>query len=477
MDLAELGPGASAVEPGRLQIVGAGLMPVAGTLIIAGFLMSNPWLTASGIGWASIGLLFMVVGFERPTYPTIHPFLLWSVTLFFGSALRPLYLLRQEADERSAFLFGLPDGAVVSGATLNLLFLLAAVLGYSFSGRPASPPSNRSTSYGPTLGAAVSVMAVSALAFVLYLGQLGLSFGDLLDTFAVKRRVEIAGHLSSVGYLTWVSAASVFVAMYLVFLRQGESEARQPARALIFAAALVGLAVPLINGSRDGLLQPVILLALVATDFGRRLGIRRLLSGVVLAALLITTFASLRSSASNELDTSSVLDVAVIGDSLLGTHNWAGSEKTAVIEARVPDLLPFQRGSTYTTAIVAPIPRAIWREKPSVRIGPLVGEKVFLLDRNGRTGLPPGAPGELFINFGYLGVPIGGLAFGVVLRLVYRKFSSTPENDALRLVFLVALMNLSFKLPGGDFAGVFTEILMSSLILLGLNYAFGRRTW
>ncbi len=463
-------PARTAVDAGNLQLAGMVLLMLGGLCLLQGIAGSNPWFAASGIGWISVGLLITVSSLDGTRYLVANPLLFWAVSLLFGSALRPLYLLTQPEELRNWFMSGLPPELVVRGSILNGCFLVFAIVGYFASSSRVTTVTidERYRIRRPVVGA---ILALSAAALAVYMQRLGITAGDLVGRLAAKRRVDVDGQAGSLGAVAWISATGLLASYLLLFFRQTPSIGVKPSWTAIGTLALFGLAIPILNGSRDGLIQPMLILLLIGTQFGRRIKWRQVGAIVVAAALLITTFGALRSAASNNIAVEEVFDGAVIAESLLGTHNWAGAEKTAVVEARVPEFLPFQNGSTYIAAVVAPIPRELWSGKPAVRIGPEVGERLFALDRDGRTGLPPGAPGELFINFGYLGLPLGGLVFGAVQKWVFDAFRRARETDSIRVVYVVVIVNLGLKLPGGDFAGVFTEILMSSLVLTGLARA------
>ena len=466
---------ANAIDTNNIFVFGVGLLGVGALMAITGLGVQNPFLSASGAGWVSVGILTTVVGFDRSRYPLLNPLLLWGLSLLFGSALRPLYLMTLPAQEQTEFLAGISSESVVQGSVLNVVFLVFGLVGYIGVRRRRNREGVISPEYfnrSMWLFAAVTSV-IGLVAFVLYLRAIGLGFSDLGDRLAAKRRVEIGGQLSSVGNLSWINAVPMFGGLLMLFLWSNGVAKSKYAYVFIGVSFVVGLAVPLINGSRDGLVQPLLLAILVASDFGRRLNVRHLMTVLVVATVLVVVFGALRDSGSNELDAGSFDAVSVV-DSLLGTHNWAGAEKTAIVAQRVPENLDHQWGTTYATAVVAPVPRSIWNEKPVVRIGPLVGEEIFLLDRDGRTGVPPGAPGELFLNFGLAGIPLGGLIFGALAAATYKRFERFAKSDFRRVIYAVLLVNIGLKFPGGDFAGVYTEMLMSTLILTALSLVWRR---
>ena len=91
------------------------------------------------------------------------------------------------------------------------------------------------------------------------------------------------------------------------------------------------------------------------------------------------------------------LSIAFGVKSSLLNRNGFDLGKTLLVTDAVPAKLPYEYGQTIVTYVVAPIPRAVWPEKPVVSPGPTIGKKIYNL---GRTGVPPGMVAELAWNFG-----------------------------------------------------------------------------
>ncbi len=107
-------------------------------------------------------------------------------------------------------------------------------------------------------------------------------------------------------------------------------------------------------------------------------------------------------------------------------QNFMQLQTLTILVDRMPQHLAPQNGGTYAALIAAPIPRALWPEKPLPSTG--VFTLAFWPERwleNGTT-MPPGLIGEMYLNFGGLGVLGGMFAFGFIHGRVRRRFRRDP---------------------------------------------------
>jgi len=112
--------------------------------------------------------------------------------------------------------------------------------------------------------------------------------------------------------------------------------------------------------------------------------------------------------------------------------------------------LRYYYGETMLQTVVFPIPRAVWSGKP-MNIGQVLGVEIY-----GQgvgfvgAGTPPTIIGELWLNFGFLGVLAGMFLFGVVARGGYLYFepldSSNPLAIILYIGFVIEFCNRLFML-------------------------------
>ena len=130
-----------------------------------------------------------------------------------------------------------------------------------------------------------------------------------------------------------------------------------------------------------------------------------------------------------------------------------------------PEEIGFYFGSYYIRSLLNFIPRAFWDSKPPLSMAAELRETVFP-DRTG--GLPPGTIGELYVNFGYPTIIVGGLILGMFYRISYnmlRKSSSSPL-----FLYIYSYILVTF-VPGSLFSNnslfnVFSYLLLLSPILI-----------
>jgi oligosaccharide repeat unit polymerase len=96
---------------------------------------------------------------------------------------------------------------------------------------------------------------------------------------------------------------------------------------------------------------------------------------------------------------------------------------------------------------------AITRLSPVLGDLPNIGETAGALWFHGGGGLPPTIVGEMFLNFGYLGVPAGLFAAGLLSSWFYR-FVVARGTYAWYLVYLIVLFRFIFVWPKGESANI-----------------------
>ncbi len=138
----------------------------------------------------------------------------------------------------------------------------------------------------------------------------------------------------------------------------------------------------------------------------------------------------------------------------------------------------FYNGKASEPLIVALVPRILWPDKPIIQLG-----RWFAYEMSGAKLNDPNSlgannsinmtiPGELFLDFGYLGVLIGSFLFGAFLPLVWNAASFySSEYNLPGTIFGGFLLLLSIADFGADLQVVIT--LMSIYVSLAVIKRFG----
>jgi oligosaccharide repeat unit polymerase len=120
----------------------------------------------------------------------------------------------------------------------------------------------------------------------------------------------------------------------------------------------------------------------------------------------------------------------------------------------VPNQIPFQHGSTYARLIYLFIPRFVWQNKP-IDMGTWITMNLRG-ESNSLTSATATNFGEMYLNFGYLGIILGSYILGFLLKVIviYYKFQQNSKNSMGICVSLI-LSFLLFEQWRGSFGYTF----------------------
>lgn len=153
---------------------------------------------------------------------------------------------------------------------------------------------------------------------------------------------------------------------------------------------------------------------------------------------------------SRNLNLKSFLDI-------VGSTNLADIRIFLLIENFYGRTLPLKYGETLLRVVTQLVPRALWPSKP-LDLGVEIGR---LLDPNTLSGSPPGFFGEMYLNFHFFGVIIGGAFLGVGLALLYKQWMVLSRN-ALTIVLYALLAPRIFVVVSSTLANIVLGILLLS---------------
>jgi oligosaccharide repeat unit polymerase len=112
---------------------------------------------------------------------------------------------------------------------------------------------------------------------------------------------------------------------------------------------------------------------------------------------------------------------------------------------------PYTYGTSYIAPFVIIIPRNIWLNKPT-------GTADYL----GNAG--PTIVGELYANFSWIGIILGMVVFGYLLRLWYRFYLHHINSSFIQLIFAMSFPVVIYEVRG-DFNTATNKVIYSALIL------------
>lgn len=169
-------------------------------------------------------------------------------------------------------------------------------------------------------------------------------------------------------------------------------------------------------------------------------------------------------------------------DRSLGTFKarLAFINSVAVVIRDVPRWVPYAKGEgIFVPAVVFLVPRVLWKDKPVLesRAFAETFRVVHILDRHTRVGAT--LPGELYWNFGLLGIIVGLGLWGMTLRLLYRRYGDTPGLDPIRraihVLMVFQVIHYGAIAPGAV-GMVRTLILLEAMLWIGLQSGLVQRS-
>ena len=387
-------------------------------------------------------LFFVLARLERGTAVPPPTFILgW--TLLFGYTLKGLYLaytLNSDLTHRLAY-FG--DKNLDLGAFATVYGVMAFLVGYLAVGKTRLRLTSTSLRLHPTLTHIFyyGLFCVSLILMMTFFWKMGfLTQVMSLQLVATKYFVlEQGDYATSLGFLTMGGDFLLILALYYAVF----TPKLKALNVYTFTAVFLFLCY-FLSSRRNAVLIMIIAFLMVRgirkapKKVGRKFA-RIVLVGVVLATLSFASQIRGRSEVSaKDLDLLSALEISA-EHTLRGAYFMDISKTAAIItETKRRDV--FQLGQSYTAVVFAPIPRVLWPGKPAIRNSYFVGDD--LLDLRSKSGAPPSGIAELYMNFGWLGIGLGMLLVGGVIRLAYNNYLAAPDKRFARVPYAITMLCL-----------------------------------
>jgi hypothetical protein len=143
------------------------------------------------------------------------------------------------------------------------------------------------------------------------------------------------------------------------------------------------------------------------------------------------------------------------------------------IVTKTGDIAPFQHGYTLTPLISAFVPRLIWPDKPSVEVGRIMN-KEFRISDVADTFISPSHLGELYWNFGWIGVVVGMTLIGLLLGYLGRRFNLAQTATITRVMVIVVTIRLMILGSEGEIATQYVLWIRSMAAIGVLHWALAR---
>jgi hypothetical protein len=122
-------------------------------------------------------------------------------------------------------------------------------------------------------------------------------------------------------------------------------------------------------------------------------------------------------------------------------------------------------GKSFQSITYGLVPRIIWPSKPSIPQGEEFSYKV-----SGMLNVYVGMliSGELYWNYGYIGIIIGSLIIGLLTGLLWNKLKRFIDTDFI--YFTLYLYLLQSTLTGSEFSSVFIGLIQLIIIFYVIRF-------
>jgi hypothetical protein len=285
----------------------------------------------------------------------------------------------------------------------------------------------------------------------------------------------------------------LFIGLTIVAILVASTMSKHRARLILIIQALIALAVLMPTGRRFYLF-----IVLSTVGFSWHYYISRIrpvymITLAVFTVLVLNPGGQLWRSAYQTVGATGMGDVPAVTHELadelsrmdLGeyldyaTFHFERFNEAATVSAlweAVPSTLEYKYGKTYLPVVTWIVPRFIWHDKPTFQYFNEIGHVTGMIGPfDTATTIVYTSIGELYLNFGVLGVPLGMFAIGMLSRWLYQSLIAGTRNQAGLLFYgLLILPFWSVEEALGPAGGATLRDVVACWLVLRLTGAMGR---
>ena len=417
---------------------------VAGIIIffvlLLGFHIILNHQTVSSLGWVYLALqlnlllLLVPIIWYKNSYGWLHP-------LVFGIFITLLFHLRRFSMYMQGITWhpalpGLSDHSLTFLVAYELLLNAAGLVFYYFgffsSPRFAIPRVKFLQPRNLEKKVLLTVL-LSLVSFAAYMQTRGGITAHILS-WGKGRTAALAGQYY------WQIPIQFGLIACLIWLAIGRKVYGKP---LFWVCTATMLIVQfLTTGGRGGVVYALIYMLLVFMIREQKIALTKILIVLMMGFVLMGILGDFRKSTfEGELGVNTLTEQSPIesafnkGLNEISERSWNAFGSLPIL-ARVPNDVDYIYGNSYLALLSLPIPRAFWPEKPG-----LVGGRVTSTFFGGSYGIPPGAIGENYWNFGILGVLGAFFIFGSFHKWLAETFRYYSREPAAGVLYALILYN------------------------------------
>lgn len=398
-------------------------------------------------------LFFLVAAFE-PDNKVPKPMWILGWILLVGFTFKGIYLAFVLHEPFSHRLTHLGPDNVWKGVWVTFLCCSLIIVGYLLTpnGRLKHFKKRLKLSHSLVFYVYFGLFWLSVILFVLFFQKMGFASQLAAMRFTSQKFYELSdGQTTSLGFLTiGGDFLLIYGLYYFVFTPKIK------VTSLYFIVILFLFLTYFLASRRSAALIMFILFLMVMGvrnfDF-RRFKKWKAYLGIASLVVVLSFTSAIRDTGR----TGATLGEITVGTAISTTihHAMYGAyfmdpAKTGAIMSETKKRNLFQYGNSYTGILVAPIPRALWAGKPPVRKNHFIAQDLLKIDSS-RTGAPPSGLAELYLNFGWVGMLVGSLLLGSVLKLKYNTYLKSDDKRFARVPY-AAFMICVVMFMMADFA-------------------------
>ncbi|WP_156875648.1 hypothetical protein [Ornithinimicrobium pekingense] len=356
-----------------------------------------------------------------------------------------------------------------------LLGLALLSLGYMVAGkRTGAGLTARPLTFKFHTLAPASVSLLALIGFMAFWSYVKATGGLDLDMFSAKRSTYVPGqeYAGSHGVLRTVNQFAA-VALWITVARFASGVSRAGAVSRWLALAALGLnavLLPVYSSTRAQVAYILIGCLVIHVMCGGRVRPWLVAVGSSAGAVLMAWLTMLRteSQGGGSIAVTPGNVLTALNEAVVLNLNFTEIFKSANIMEAVPENLPWSNGSTLWNYVIAPVPRAIWPDKPIIDTGVPIGRIIYRTDG---TSIPPGLIGEAYWAFGIVGVCLAALVFGVALRFITDVAHTLVGSDAgMSVMYGGAIFTFGGVALGGSVGNaLLSAAIWAVTIALGLR--------
>jgi len=280
-------------------------------------------------------------------------------------------------------------------------------------------------------------LCILAFLSLLSFGMFALAAGGL-GNLIMQRGISVSDRVATQIGAHWVVLSTLLeVGCYIALSSKKGVEKSLFFWVFVVLSMFIGFAS---TGSRSGVIMQLVFIAVIYSIKMGRIPYRTVIYGVFISILLVGGLGEIRAQMQKSADVSEVnvdQDIfSALASGVKTVSQYSGEVYGLyAVVGKVPENVPFLYGESYKSILYIPFPSAVVGEKP-LSGGRLASDKLF---NNPQSGVPPTYVGEAYWNFGWIGVVIVSLLWGVVLRFIYDTYRLNVFSVLMALPFLFVL--------------------------------------